>query len=155
MVIYTRRAHLLDYYSQRRKRTVSLKWNPEWHLDDTHVVFPSNITTAAEIMATYSGPRLLPSGACVLQGVAVCCRVLQCVAVCCSVLQCVAVCYRVLRGYVAVCCNVLQRGAVCCSTLITATCRGPRLLPSGACVLLCVAVCCSMLQYVVVCCSVL
>ena len=34
---------------------------------------------------------------CVLQCVAVCCRVLQCVAVCCSVLQCVAVCCSVLQ----------------------------------------------------------
>jgi len=77
---------------------------------------------------------------CVLQGVAVCCRVLQCVAVCCSLLQCVAV-----R------CSALQ----CESHDIVLTVSAH--LPIGnvrvVCVLQGVAVCCRVLQCVAGCCS--
>ena len=61
VVIYTRRAHLLRYYSPIRNRVISLRWKEEWHIDDDHVVFPASVGTAEQVLDNYCGPRLLPA----------------------------------------------------------------------------------------------
>ena len=105
---------------------------------------------------------------CVLQFVAVRCRVLQCVAVCCRVFL-VCVCARLLLQHVfsVVCCSSLPCVAVCCSVLqcvaecfSVCVCSPPfaTRLQRGVLqcvavrgrVLQCVAECFSVLQYVVV-----
>ena len=108
---------------------------------------PSNIIVGHAIQIRHHPLiqiRYGPPFSCVLQCVAVCCRVLQGVAGCCSVLQCVAVCCSVLQR-VAACCSVVQRGAVCCSVVqcVAVYCSVSQ----------CVAVCCNVLQCVAVCCS--
>ena len=60
VVIYTRRAHLLEYYSEFRHRVLSLRWCRTWHIDSTHFAIPASVATASEILETYTGPRLLP-----------------------------------------------------------------------------------------------
>jgi hypothetical protein len=69
VVIYTRRAHLLKYYSPIRNRVISLRWKEEWHIDDDHVVFPASVRTAEHVLDTYCGPRCV-------------CVVCVCVCVC-------------------------------------------------------------------------
>ena len=75
---------------------------------------------------------------CVLQCVAVCCRVLQCIAAWCSMLQCVAVCRSVLQ-YVIVCCSVCCIGLICVAVSIAVTCK---VLQSATCVAVCSRVQC-------------
>ena len=122
---------------------------------------------------------------CMLQCVAVCCRMLQCAAACWGVSRCVAVCFDIILWSVwqvstsffcarSVCCGALQTVADCCRLLQTAAdCCGV----SNYCARhssmreACVAHCCnalqcagcsvlqcagcSVLQCVAVCCSVL
>jgi len=84
---------------------------------------------------------------CVLQCVAVCCRVVQCVAVCCSVLQCAAVCYSVLQ-----CVAIVSHCVVVCCSVLQGSERYSRAISMGSGVAMwrgvlhCVAVCCSVLQ---------
>jgi len=109
---------------------------------------------------------------CVLQCVAVCCRLLRCVAVychcqaiypralpvrvaeCCDVLQCAVVVRQYLCALclcVAARCSVLRYVAVCCSVLPLSDSTPAR----SACVVQCFAVFCSLLRCVAVDCSVL
>ena len=91
---------------------------------------------------------------CVVQCVAVRCRVLPCVAVCRSVSKCVAVCRGVSQcvaayeyGWQDPCVSVLHRIRICDKTL------GSYPTCAVCCsVLQCVAVCSSLLERVAVCC---
>jgi len=115
---------------------------------------------------------------CVLQRVAVYCRVLQfvvmrqhlrfeldrrtccpcvlccslCCSVCCSALRCVATCCSMLQR-VAACCSMLQHVAACCSVIACVHYQLRFELDQRTC---CPYVlCCSVLQRVAVCCGVL